>query len=311
MIWKGQLTWRGVLGVCGGNARGDVRAPSGCADFGEEFREVVVNGFPFGVVAAEWVHVFGEVVLVFGQAAFDEWNDFVGCWVVGGDEDAAMTAAMAAPPLLVINAVDVAFEPRARAVHECHQRIERRERAMAAAANDAALGFDPDALREKYRIERDKRLRSDGNEQYQEVVGKFSHFLDDPYVEPGFTRAPLTDEVEVVIIGGGFGGLLAGARLREAGLNFSSALYQPAAPPGRLAGRTFVLTGTLPSMTREEAAARIEALGGRVSGSVSRKTHYVVAGEEAGSKLEKAKALGVPILDERGFLKLCEGGSGS
>ena len=89
---------------------------------------------------------------------------------------------------------------------------------MAAAADDAALRFDPDALREKYRIERDKRLRSDGNEQYQEVVGKFSHFLDDPYVAPGFTRAPLTDEVEVVIIGGGFGGLLAGARLREAGV---------------------------------------------------------------------------------------------
>ena len=81
------------MGICGGNARGDVRAPSGCADFGEEFREVVVNGFPFGVVAAEWVHVFGEVVSVFGQAAFDEWNDFVGCWVVGGDEDAALVAA--------------------------------------------------------------------------------------------------------------------------------------------------------------------------------------------------------------------------
>ncbi len=80
------------------------------------------------------------------------------------------------------------------------------------------LGFDPNALSKKYRAERDKRLRADGNEQYQEINGEFAHYLDDPYVEPGFARAPLTDEVEVVVIGGGFGGLLAGARLREAGV---------------------------------------------------------------------------------------------
>jgi cyclohexanone monooxygenase len=78
--------------------------------------------------------------------------------------------------------------------------------------------FDPDALREKYRRERDRRLRSDGNEQYVEVKGQFAHFLDDPYVEPGFAREPLTDEVEVVVVGGGFGGLLAGARLRQLGV---------------------------------------------------------------------------------------------
>lgn len=80
------------------------------------------------------------------------------------------------------------------------------------------LGFDPNALREKYRAERDKRLRADANEQYREIKGDFAHYLDDPYVEPGFTREPLTDEVDVVVIGGGFGGLLAGARLREAGV---------------------------------------------------------------------------------------------
>ena len=80
------------------------------------------------------------------------------------------------------------------------------------------LGFDPDALREKYRIERDRRLRADGSNQYQEVKGDFSHYIDDPYVDPGFTRAPLEDEIDVVVIGGGFGGLLTGARLREAGI---------------------------------------------------------------------------------------------
>jgi cyclohexanone monooxygenase len=80
------------------------------------------------------------------------------------------------------------------------------------------LGFDPEALKARYRAERDKRLRTDGNAQYVEVAGAFAHYLDDPYVTPGFSRAPLTDEVEVVVIGGGFGGLLAAARLREAGV---------------------------------------------------------------------------------------------
>jgi cyclohexanone monooxygenase len=80
------------------------------------------------------------------------------------------------------------------------------------------LGFDPDALRKKYREERDKRIRPDGNDQYVEVAGEFAHFVDDPYVEPGYTREPLTDEIDVAVIGGGFGGLLAGARLRQAGV---------------------------------------------------------------------------------------------
>ncbi|MBV1879233.1 MAG: NAD(P)/FAD-dependent oxidoreductase [Pseudomonadales bacterium] len=80
------------------------------------------------------------------------------------------------------------------------------------------LDFDPNKLRDKYRDERDRRVRQDGNQQYQDISGKFAHFIDDPYVEPGFTREPLFDEVEVLVIGGGFGGLLAGARLREAGV---------------------------------------------------------------------------------------------
>src|SRR5712692_6427467 len=80
------------------------------------------------------------------------------------------------------------------------------------------LTFDPDVLREKYRAERDKRLRDDGNQQYVEVKGDFARFVEDPYVAPGFHREPLTDEVDVAVIGGGFGGLLAGARLREAGI---------------------------------------------------------------------------------------------
>jgi NAD-dependent DNA ligase len=79
----------------------------------------------------------------------------------------------------------------------------------------------------------------------------------------------------------------------------------PAIPlSGPFAGKTFVLTGTLPSLTRKEASAKIEALGGTVSSSVSKNTDFVLAGEEAGSKLEKAQKLGVKIIDEKAFLKM-------
>jgi cation diffusion facilitator CzcD-associated flavoprotein CzcO len=81
------------------------------------------------------------------------------------------------------------------------------------------IDFDPDVLREKYREERDKRVRPDGNEQYVEVTADFSRYVDDPYVEPGFTRDPIVDTIDVAIIGGGFGGLLMGGRLKEAGFD--------------------------------------------------------------------------------------------
>jgi DNA ligase (NAD+) len=94
-------------------------------------------------------------------------------------------------------------------------------------------------------------------------------------------------------------------RLRKAGLNFNSQLCRPKAKAGPMAGKTFVLTGTLPSLKREEATAKIEAAGGKISGSVSKKTDYVVAGAEAGSKLDKAQKLGVKVIDEAQLLRLC------
>ncbi len=94
------------------------------------------------------------------------------------------------------------------------------------------------------------------------------------------------------------------ADLAKAGLTLMAAMR---ARSTELAGLTFVLTGTLPTLTREEAKEKIEAAGGKVSSAVSKKTSYLVAGEEAGSKLEKAEQLGVPVLDEAGLLSLLRG----
>jgi DNA ligase (NAD+) len=97
------------------------------------------------------------------------------------------------------------------------------------------------------------------------------------------------------------------ALLREAGVRFPDEAGGTEGG-GPLAGLTFVLTGTLPNLGRAEAEARIRAAGGKAAGSVSAKTSYVVAGESAGSKLDKARKLGVPVLDEAALLALLAGG---
>jgi DNA ligase (NAD+) len=98
------------------------------------------------------------------------------------------------------------------------------------------------------------------------------------------------------------------ARLKDAGVNTTTSLPEPAvADDGPLAGKTIVLTGTLASMSREDAAAALERAGAKVSGSVSKKTACVVAGTDAGSKLEKAQKLGIPVLDLSGAADLDEG----
>src|SRR5271156_5420896 len=82
----------------------------------------------------------------------------------------------------------------------------------------AALNFDPDALRRKYVEERAKRLRPDGTAQYQPLAGRFAHLAEDPHADPTFTRGPVHDDIDVLIIGGGLSGLTTAARLRQQGV---------------------------------------------------------------------------------------------
>jgi DNA ligase (NAD+) len=120
--------------------------------------------------------------------------------------------------------------------------------------------------------------------------------LEVPDVGPVVARSIaefLTDPVNLELV----------ARLRRE-LRWKEGEHVMTRPAGALAGKTFVLTGTLPTLSRDEAGAMIEAAGGKVSGSVSKKTAYVVAGAEAGSKLAKAEELGLAILDEAGLLAL-------
>jgi DNA ligase (NAD+) len=94
------------------------------------------------------------------------------------------------------------------------------------------------------------------------------------------------------------------ARMRDAGIRTVGERAALATQPQPLAGKTFVITGTLSGLSRDEASAAIEEQGGKVTGSVSRKTGYLVVGVDPGSKLDKARELGVTVLDEQAFLRL-------
>jgi DNA ligase (NAD+) len=95
-------------------------------------------------------------------------------------------------------------------------------------------------------------------------------------------------------------------QLRACGIHWPEHEGEADTSPKPLAGKTFVLTGSLPTLTREAAKEMLEAAGAKVAGSVSKKTDYVVAGEEAGSKLDKARQLGITILDEAGLRALLD-----
>jgi DNA ligase (NAD+) len=98
------------------------------------------------------------------------------------------------------------------------------------------------------------------------------------------------------------------SQLRDEGVNMSEPMAHKGASNGAFAGKTVVLTGTLAAMKRKEAEALIESLGGKTSSSVTKSTNLVVAGEDAGSKLAKARSLGIEVIDEEAFLRLTNRG---
>jgi len=165
--------------------------------------------------------------------------------------------------------------------------------------------------------------KSKQNDLYRVIYGLGIHHIGEKAAKLlamrfGTMEALMAATVEDVLSIDGFGEVMAQAvvsffalvpsrdlvrRLAEAGVNMTAQVSQV---DNRFVGMTFVLTGTLPTMKRSEAAALVEQYGGKTSGSVSKKTTYVLAGEEAGSKLIKAEQLGIPVIDEATFLSMLE-----
>lgn len=163
--------------------------------------------------------------------------------------------------------------------------------------------------------------QSKQNDLYRVIYGLGIHHIGEKAAKLlamrfGTMQAIMDASVEEVSAIDGFGGVMAQAvvsffalepsrelvrRLSEAGVNMTAQISQV---DDRFAGMTFVLTGTLPTMKRSEAAALVEQYGGKTAGSVSKKTTYVLAGEDAGSKLTKAQQLGVTVIDEETFLSM-------
>ena len=163
--------------------------------------------------------------------------------------------------------------------------------------------------------------KSKENDLYRVIYGLGIHHIGEKAAKLlamrfGTMEALITATVEDILSIDGFGEVMAQAvvsffalepsrelvrRLSEVGVNMTA---QVSREDDRFSGMTFVLTGTLPTMKRSEAAALVEKYGGKTAGSVSKKTTYVLAGEDAGSKLTKAQQLGIAIIDEETFLDM-------
>jgi len=154
-----------------------------------------------------------------------------------------------------------------------------------------------DALQKNHELPEEKRVKLGSQSQSSQTI-RLRNELDEMRKQQATLFEILQEDVPTEVLSKVI------ERLRNSGLGFDFTFQQPNSKNKIFAGKTFVLTGTLPTLTREEATAKIEALGGKVSGSVSKKTDFVLAGEEAGSKLIKAQELGVKILNEAEFLKM-------
>jgi len=153
--------------------------------------------------------------------------------------------------------------------------------------------------------EKEKAIRQQRDEELKKEIAEIEARLDAGGLKSKLVEVGPVAAASVLDFFASTAGKKVLARIRELNIKPHGEKIENARPEGLFAGKTFVLTGTLPTLTREEATAKIEAAGGKVTGSVSKKTDFVLAGEEAGSKLAKAQELGVKILDEAEFLRMC------
>jgi DNA ligase (NAD+) len=210
---------------------------------------------------------------------------------------------------LAIADVGEATAKQLAATHEslealAHSEVLRDIRELGAKESERAE-ISPRSRKNPPRDEADKASRQQRDEALKAEIAAIESRLDAGGLKAKLVEVGPVAAASVLDFFASSAGKKVLARIRELGIKPTSEKAAIAATTkGLFAGKIFVLTGTLPTLTREEATAKIEALGGKVTGSVSKKTDFVLAGEEAGSKLTKAQELSVKILDEAEFLKM-------
>jgi len=209
---------------------------------------------------------------------------------------------------LAISDVGEATAKQLAATHEslealAHSEVLKDIRDLGAKENERA-DISPRSRKNPPKTEAEKEQREARDAKLRDEIAEIEARLEFGGLKAKMAEVGPVAAASVLDFFGSPAGKKVLARVRELHIQPQSEKISIAAPTGAFAGKTFVLTGTLPTMTREEATAKIEAGGGKVSGSVSKRTDFVLAGAEAGSKLEKAQELGVKILDEAEFLRM-------
>ncbi|MGA2180450.1 MAG: NAD-dependent DNA ligase LigA [Verrucomicrobiota bacterium] len=211
---------------------------------------------------------------------------------------------------LAINDVGEATAKQLAATHEslgalAHSEVLRDIRDLGAKETERAE-ISPRSRKNPPKTEAEKAAREQRDAALKLEIGEIESRLDAGGLKAKLVEVGPVAAASVLDYFSSPAGKKVLARIRELKIKPEAEVVKAAAAstPGIFAGKTFVLTGTLPTLTREEAKAKIESLGGKVTGSVSKKTDFVLAGEEAGSKLDKAQQLGVKIISEAEFLKI-------
>ncbi|HVU08202.1 MAG TPA: NAD-dependent DNA ligase LigA [Verrucomicrobiae bacterium] len=211
---------------------------------------------------------------------------------------------------LAISDVGEATAKQLAATHEnldalAHSEVLRDIRDLGERENERAE-ISPRSRKNPPKDEKEKAKREQRDAELKKEIGEIETRLESGGLKAKMVEVGPVAAASVLDYFASSAGKKVLARIRELEIKPQSEKTNSAVPSGAFAGKIFVLTGTLPTLTRDEATAKIEAAGGKVTGGVSKKTDYILAGAEAGSKLDKAKEFGIQILDEAEFLKMCK-----